>query len=160
MQTITIGVVRNRPFRSTDGFHICGDGGSGQMDWDHPVTPRRLLLWPDAPIIPGHLLGGHGMSLHLDGVRPDGFLEGAHLLDTHMRPAAAVVYEAGPFVFGRFRHAVVMEDAVGNAAAGAAVHETVINSDPPPATDLVPMAYDTQTGRLTFSFSGSDRLTG
>lgn len=161
MQAIRIGVVRSRSFCSTDGFQVYGDGGTGQMDWVHPVTPRRQLLWDDAPPLVGHLQGGHVMALHLDNVSPDGHLEGTHLLDEHFSPAATVVYETDPFVFGRFRHAVVIEDAVGNAVTeGATVHETVINSEPVPASDLLPVAHDPGTDRLTFSLSPSDRLTG
>ena len=161
MQAIRFGVVRGRRYRSTDGFHIYGDGGTGQMDWMHPVTPRRILLWDDAPAIAGHLLGGHVMGRHLDGVKVDGHLEGTHLLDENMFPATAVCYEMDPFVFGRFRHAVVMEDELGNATkTGLTVYETVINSYPAPADDFQPVLYDSQLDRLTFSFRSSERLTG
>jgi hypothetical protein len=161
MQAISFGVVRGRCYRSTDGFQIYGDGGTGEMDWDHPVTPRRILLWDDAPVIAGHLLGGHVMGPHLDGVRADGHLEGIHLLDEQMYPAVAVVYETWPFVFGRFGHAVVMEDGVGNETkTGLTVYETVINSDPASAGDLQPTSYDSGLDRMTFSFTPSERLTG
>ena len=161
MQRIAVGVVRNRCFRSGDGFQVYGDGGTGQMAWGHPVTPRRMLLWPDAPATAGHLLGGHLTAMHLDSIWADGHLEGTHLLDEHVRPGATVVYETGPFVFGRFRHAVVTEDAIGNATTqGVTVHETVVNSDPPPAGDLLPTDHDPATGIMAFSFTPSDRLTG
>jgi len=131
------------------------------MDWDHAVTPRRVLLWPDAPAVAGQLLGGHLMSVHLDGIRGDGHLEGTHLLDEYAYPASAVVFETQPWVFGQFRHAVVTEDAVGNAITdGVAVHGTVVNSAPPPADDLLPTQYESGADQMTFSFSQSDRLTG
>ena len=161
METIRIGVVPSRSYRATDGFHVYGDGGTGQVDWVHPVTPRRQLLWDDAPVVPGHLLGGHGMGLHLDNVCSDGHVRGTHLLDEHLIPAAAAVYETEPFVFGRFRHALVTEDAVGNATTqDVTVHETVVNAEPLTAGDLVPTAHDPASDRLTFSFSASERLTG
>jgi len=161
MQTIRIGVLRGRSFRSTDGFHVYGDGGRGQMDWVHPLTSRRELFWPDASPTAGHLLGGHVMGPHLDGVRPDGHLEGLHLRDRHLLPAAAVYYETDPLVFGRFGHAVVTQDAVGNSTtAGVTVYETVINSGPPPPGAFRPALYEGATDRLTLSFSPSERLTG
>jgi hypothetical protein len=120
-----------------------------------------VQFWPDAPAMAGHLQGGHVMATHLDSVLPDGHLEGTHLQDGHHWPAAAVAYEAGPFVFGRFGHAVVTTDMIGNATTqGVTVQETVVNSDPPPASDLMPTGYDPVTGRMTFSFTASDRLTG
>ena len=143
------------------GFHVYGDSGTGQIDWLHPVTPRREMLWENVPPGVGHLLGGHVMGLHSDHVTPDGHLEGTHLLDEQGYPAAVVTCETQPFVFGRFLHAVVTQDAAGNAQTqGVAVSATVVNSEPPPPSDLRPTAYDAQTQRLTFSFSPSDRLTG
>ena len=161
MERGAVGVVRGRRFRSVDGFEVYGDGGTGTVDEDHAVTPRRVLLWPDVAVMAGHLFGGHVMAVHLDSVGSDGQFEGTHLLDEHLYPAAAVVFETGPRVFGRFRHAVVTEDAVGNAtAAGVTVHETVVNSDPPAASDLMPVAHDSGTDQLTLTFVPSDRLTG
>jgi hypothetical protein len=161
MQTIRIGVVRGRAYHSSDGFHVYGDRGTGVMDWVHPVTPRRELFWPDAAAMAGHLLAGHVMGPHLDSVRPDGHLEGVHLLDECLMPAAAILYESDPLVFGRFRHAVVTEDAIGNATqAGVTIHETVINSEPAAARDLKPVSYDAGSHRLTLAFSPSERLVG
>lgn len=160
MQAIQIQVVPSRSFCSGDGFQVYGDGGTGQMDWSYALTSRRRLFWPDASAAAGHLLGGHAMGPHLDGIRPDGHVQGMHLLDEHLFPAASIIYETDPLVFGRFRHAVVTEDAAGNATTtGVTVHETVINSAPPPAFDFRPAAWDQGDGRLTFSFSPSDRLT-
>jgi len=161
MQAIRIAVVRSRCYRSSDGFHIYGDSGSGQMDWTHPMTPRRVPLWPDAPIMAGHLFSGHLMCPHLDSISVDGHLEGTHLLDQHGLPAAAMAYETDAYVFGRFGHAVVMEDAAGNAqTSGIAIYETVINSEPASAEDFQIASYEPGEDRLTFSFSPSERLCG
>ncbi|UCD28527.1 MAG: hypothetical protein JSV03_15835 [Planctomycetota bacterium] len=161
MQAIKLGVVRNRNYRSADGFHIYTDGGSGQMDWMHPATPRRILFWEDAPLMAGHLLAGHVMAQHLDSVWIDGHLEGTHLLDEFLLPATTIFYETDLFVFGRFRHAVVTEDSLGNATTdGVVVCQTVINSEPGQANDFLPISYDSQNDRLTFSFTLSERLTG
>ena len=161
MQAIRIGVVRGRQFHSSDGFQVYGDRGSGTIDWVHPVSPRRQLLWEDAAVSGQHLRNGHCVGPHLDGVRPDGHLEGTHLLDACLWPAAAIVFETDAFVFGRFSHGVVTEDGLGNAnLVGVTVHQTVVNSAPEPAFDLRPSSYDMGTGRLTLTFVPSDRLVG
>lgn len=161
MVRISISVVRGRSFRSVDGFQVYGDSGSGTVDYDYPLTSRRQLLWDDMPVLVGHMLDGHVMSVHLDGVVTDGHLEGTHLLDEHSYPAATTVFESRPHVFGRFRHTVVMEDAVGNmTTSGVTVHGTVVNSDPPPADAFVPSSHDGGTDQLTFTFGPSDYLVG
>ncbi len=161
MQYIQISVVRDARFRSVDGFHIYGDGGSGVMDWVHPVTARRLLFWDDALQIAAHLLGGYLMGFHLDSIRKEGHLSGTHLLDRHELPAGTTRVALGPFVFGRFRHAVVTEDELGNRKqAGVVVHETLVNSAPSAAGHLKAAGFDKQTGVLTLSFTPSERLIG
>jgi len=161
MQAVLIQVVRSRAYCSEDGWHVYGDGGTGSMDWDNPVTPRRQLFWDDVPPIARHMLGGHTMGHHLDGVLPDGHCEGLHLLDEHLWPAMGMAWETPAFVFGRFQHAVVTEDSVGNAeTSGVNVFEQVINSDPPPPHGLCPQSHDSGADRLTLSFDASDQLIG
>ncbi len=161
MQRVRIEVVRSRPYCSTDGFQVYTDGGTGVMDWSHPATSRRVLLWDDVPPMAGHLLGGHVAAQHLDGRMPDRHGDQTWLLDEHLLPAGTVGWESEPRVFGRFRFAVVTEDAAGNSAIeGVQVYEQVVNSEPAPAADLCPQAYDQPTGRLTLGFTPSRRLVG
>ncbi len=161
MQRVRLVVLRSGRFAPDEGFHVYGDGGTGIMDWAHPVTPRRILFWDDLVPQAGHLLGGHMTGRHVGGVPRDGHLEGTHLYDGHLEPALAIFFETEPHVFGRFRHAVVTEDAAGNAqTAGATVYERVIHAEPLPARDLRPTAFDEGSGRLTFAFTPSDRLIG
>lgn len=131
------------------------------MDWSHPLTSRLMMFWEDAAIVPGHLLGGHVRSEHLDSVRRDGHLTGTHLLDNQGYPAGTTVFESAPHVFGRFRYAVVTEDVYGNRqTSGVQIDEFVINDDPPAASELRPMDRDVQTGQFTFSFRPSAKLVG
>lgn len=161
MQRVRIEVVRSQSYCLTDGFQVYTDGGTGVMDWVHPATPRRVLLWDDLPPMAGYLLGGHMAGQHLDGRMPDRHGEQTWLLDEHLLPAGTVAWESGPHVFGRFKFAVVMEDAAGNAATeGVRVYEQVINSEPAPPADLRPEAYDPVTGRMTLRFTPSGRLAG
>jgi len=161
MQRVRIEVVRSRRYGPTDGYQVYTDRGTGVVDWDHPATARRVLLWEDVPAVAGHLLGGHARGPHLCGVEPDGHCEGTWLLDEHLRPAVAVRWESEVHVFGRFKYVVAMEDAAGNAAIEeAVVHETIINSEPVPAMGLRGESYDQATGRLALRFTPSWKLVG
>lgn len=161
MQMIRFTVTPDSRYRSIDGFQVYGDGGTGVMDWEHPITPRRLAFWNDAVSASLHLAGGHLVGAALDSVRIEGHLAGTHLLDTHEVPTGEIAFETGPFVYGRFRHAVVTEDELGNATRdGVVVYETVVNSDPPGASDLKAVAHERATGVLTLSFQPSERLVG
>jgi hypothetical protein len=161
VQAIHIAVLRSRKYWATDGFQVYSNHGSGPIDWDHPETARRVMFWEDAPGSAGQHLAAHLVCTFLDGIRPDGHLEGTHLFDERGYPAAALVYDSDPLVFGRFQHAVVTQDAVGNARTdGITIHETVINSAPPPAADLRVLGLIYETALLEFVFTPSPRLIG
>lgn len=161
MQTIQIAVVRESRYRSGDGFEVYADGGSGVIDWVHPVTSRRQLFWEGATAMMSHLGAGHLRGYHLDSISCDGHIHGTHLWDQHLQPAGVVRCEMGPFVFGRFRHAVVNQDELGNKdAAGAAIHSTVINSTPPSARRLRVEVHERTADTVRFSFEPSERLAG
>ncbi|HOA73996.1 MAG TPA: hypothetical protein PL151_07730 [Phycisphaerae bacterium] len=161
MQMIQFAVVREARFRSVDGFHVCGDHGKGTIDWAHPLTPRRLLFWDDALPMQPHLQAGHLMGHHLDSIFREGHLAGTHLLDRHGEPAGVIIFEAGPYVFGRFKHVVWTQDELGNQTyLETDVHETLINSYPPAASNFRVEHFDEQTGVMTFSFKPSQKLVG
>lgn len=161
MQRIHISVVRSRKYRATDAFQVYSDHGGGTMDWAHPETARRMMFWEDAPGGAGQHLGAHLLGARFDGIRPDGHLEGTHLLDQRAYPAATLTYTSDPLVCGRFRYAVVTQDAAGNALTeGLAQYETVINSTPPPAADLRMLGIPYGSPGYEFTFTPSPRLIG
>jgi len=159
MQKVRVIVTRRREFVAGDGFQVYGDGGTGQVDFTTPLTDGTVPFWPDAPPRAGHLFDAHLVLRHLDNVEPDGHLSGLHLCDEHLRPAAAIVFEAGPYCFGAFTHAVKVFDAWGNASLlDAAEQTTVVNSSPRSPSDLARAGFEAQTDQITFSFTPSPDL--
>jgi hypothetical protein len=156
MQRIRIGLVRSG-CASGGGFQVYAGSGAGGIDWSHPITPRRQLFWPEAEGFAGHLLGGHISRRHLEAFCSDGHVQGTHLLDRALQPAAVVSFEAGPYVFGRFHYALVPEDAVGNPGEAVLV-EKVLSSEPAGASRLLPTDCAAD-GRLVFTFIPSIKLT-
>ncbi len=161
MERLRFMVVRPRSAGSESGFHVYGNGGAGEIGWVHPLTLRRILFAPDVPPAAPHLLAEHLGAMHLDTFVSDGHLHGTHLLDGHLIPMASMTYLTPPLVFGRFRHAVVIEDEVGNADPESAVmDESVVNSAPPPPSGLRAVGHDVMSDRMTFSFEASLKLVG
>lgn len=161
MQILELNVMPARRYVSQDGFQVYADHGTGVMDWSHAVSGRRLPFWEDASPAANHLEGAQGVSPHLDAVRWPGHALTLHLVHEHLYPTSPVTWHSRPLVFGRFRYAVVAEDAAGNARTEDALIRTfVINSEPTGPTDLRPAAFSFDTGRHTFGFTGSDQLVG
>jgi hypothetical protein len=151
---VTIQVVRGRRFGSMHAFVIRDAAGRA-------VTPRPLRLWPERRGFAGHLCGLHAAVRHCDNIEPDRWFEGTHLLDEQLLPAAAIRYEIGPHVFGRFRYEVEITDEFGNRSADEAVtFHGVISSWPAPARGLRVTGWDESSGRLSFCFETSEQLVG
>jgi hypothetical protein len=154
MQRVRVAVGRLRKYASDVAFEVFGDLGTGTIDFDHPLTPRPVALWPGAARRVGHLSDGHLALRHLDSVSPDGHLESGHEETEHLLPAIAVTFDTPAYVFGRFQHAVTVSDGAGNASAASTAAVTV-NSSPTIPEGVTRSGYDAQTDRVTFSFVAS-----
>ncbi len=152
MQRVRIQVPRLRCYGADTGFQVYGDGGTGTIDYAHPLTPQVVALWPEAERRAGHLSDGHLMIRHLDGMDPDGHLEGTHLSDNHLTPAGEIHFDTPAYVFGRFRHGVRMVDGAGNESAAT---ETVVSvNGAPTAPACVERAgYDALGDVVAFTFT-------
>ena len=154
MQRVQVRVDRLRRYDSDVRFEVFGDLGTGVIDFDHPLTPRPVALWPEGAPRRGHVRDGHLTVRHLDSVSPDGHLESTHVDSEHLYPALASLYETPPYVFGRFQHSVKMSDAAGNVSAASTAAITV-NSAPTVPECVTRLAYDIGQDKLTFSFEPS-----
>lgn len=153
MQRVRLIITGRSGYAAGDRFEVFGDGGSGQIDYDHPLTDRPVPFWPEAVPRRGHLLDGHLELPHAEGTWPDGHLEGVHLLDDHGRPSAPVMFDTPEYVFGAFTHGVRPVDRLGNVFGGEPSETTqTINSSPPRPFNFSLSAFDEATGQAVFSF--------
>ena len=81
MKRVRFSVPRSVCHSADVSVELYGDLGIGSIDYERPLPPGRVRLWPAAPALAGHLLDGHLAAAHLDSVIVDGHLEGAHLRD-------------------------------------------------------------------------------
>ena len=161
MQSVRILIPRRTEYRAGDVFDVFGNGGSGAIDFLNPLTSRRLMVWPETADRRGHLLDGHLTNKHLDGIRPDGHLEGIHLNDRFLMPAGALLVEVGRYVFGRFDHAVPLYARFGNPPAPPPRPLSTVSTSRPSAPErLSAQSYDAGNDQVTFSFEPSLKLVG
>ena len=153
MQRIRFLVPRSVTYSADISFELCGDLGSGTIDFTRPLPPGRTRLWPAGAARAGHLHDAHLIMRHLDSVDVDGHLEGMHEGDEHLQSALAVTVESPRYVFGRFRHAIRMFDGAGNTSAESPPeHVQTINAAPPPPRGLRRIGWDEAQHRLRLAF--------
>ncbi len=154
MQRIRFEMLRLRAYTGDSAFEVFGDLGTGSVDVAHPLTPRAVAIFPEFVLRLGHLLDGHVVGRHLDGVDWDGHLEGSHLRDEHLFPASSQVFDTPGYVFGRFLHEVKVLDGAGNVSSATGDARTV-NAAPPSPECVRRSGYDVGTDVATFAFEAS-----
>ena len=152
MQRVRLLIPRMIDYPADTAFELFGDLGSGAIDYDHPLPPGQVRLWPEAPPRAGHLEEGHLIARHLDSVRVDGHLEGVHLTAEHLDPVLAVAVVSPRYVFGRFKHALRMIDSAGNASPNSVVDTRTINTAPDAPRGLRRTGWDGGNASVKFTF--------
>jgi len=151
--TIRIGVPVG--YTPGDVARLCGDGGSGTVDYDNPLPGHAMPLFPDGTGVYGcgyapcgaAPCGGHwlvgtwpGCGRAPCGVDPCG--TGGPILTAHTRVTACGTYKFG------FR----IEDQAGNANAGSPGEVAVaVHTAPLRPTRLTKNSYDPLTETLTLA---------
>jgi len=159
VETVVIEVPRRRAIRGGDAFEVFGDGGTGTIDAQTPVTDRPIAFWAGLPRRDGHTEGGHLVGLHLDHVITDGHLSGRHIAAEHLWPAAAMTFVTRPLYFGVFGFAVGVVDQAGNRSEQlSAVASRVVNAAPRPAGELKRGTFDGVTQEMSFTLTPSPDL--
>ena len=159
VQSVVIEVQRRGSIRGGDGFEVFGDGGTGTIDTQTPLTDRPIGFWEGLPRQEGHTKDGHLTGLHLDHMIPDGHLAGRHVTAEHLWPAAAMTFVTQPLYFGIFRFAVGMVDQAGNRSGQLSpVVSRVVNAAPRQASELVRGTFDGVTRRMSFTLTPSPDL--
>jgi len=153
MRRVELDIPRLRRYSADVAFEVYGDLGAGVMDYDHPLPPGRVPLWPAAAPRAGHLLDGHLALRHLDSVACDGHLDTLHLEAEHLYPARPIWFLSPGYVFGRFAHAVRMFDGAGNHdGQSEPVATFTINEAPTAPTSCHQWLADGQTGQVEVFF--------
>ena len=159
MESVTIEVQRGRSVRGGEGFEVFGDGGSGVLNTQTPLTDRPVWFWAGRPRQAGHLFDGHLGGRHMDSIAPDGHLSGRHLAAEHLWSARLLSFATRRLYFGRFQFAVGMVDGAGNRSSILSpVVQRIVNSSPRRASDLSRSGFDAASRRLSFSFAASPDL--
>jgi hypothetical protein len=152
VQRLRFLAARKSTWATDTALALYGDLGSGTVDFDHPLPPGFVAMWPATPGSAGHLQAGHLQTTHLSGVGPDGHLDGIHLRHPHLAPMMPLVVASPSYVFGRFRHVIRTFDSAGNTLASGAFEDVRTINAAPAAVDGVRRVTPCAGGSVRFVF--------
>jgi len=150
--SITISFTVTSGYNLGDYVQLHGNGGSGSVDWDTPLTEKQYNLFPNGAgrfgwgHFPwGHAPWGHGQSLRTAGW---GHLPWGHFPWGHgatIIEASTIVTGCGSYIFGFKGY-----DQAGNAHTGTPDEITVpVHIAPAQPTPLEFNSYNKTTNILT-----------
>jgi len=148
---ITIKQVIGLGYQPGDWARLHGNGGSGAIDWNTPLSSRVWPLFPEgagiygfghAPF--GHHRFGHGVSKRTGGFGHSPFGCGPFGYGCVVLTATVAVAACGAYKFG-FK----IYDAAGNDQAGTPDEiEVIVHIAPPAPTGLKLVSYQKTTDLL------------
>ena len=151
MKRITIQFVVPTGYMPGDRARLHGNAGSGQIDWENPLTGRYLDLFPNAAGLFGFGRAAFGMHRFGEGFAsgvpgfgrlPFGrhpFGHGTAVIEAHDTATAC----------GMYKYGLACYDDAGNVHVGSPEEVTVeVHMAPPPPTGLTKNSYNKQTNVL------------
>ena len=138
--------------------YTVGDRADVYLD-DVKINKSPIAFFPGVAAHPGHLVGGHLNTPHLDTTPRVGHLEGAHLVDRHLGGAKLITVTTAPLYYGEHTVRVEVFDYLGNPSPGDPIERAIfVDTGPTPPKNLRFQSQD-GTGPVTFSFTPSVELT-
>ena len=137
-----------------DYAHVCGDGGSGTIDYDNPLTDEPIELWPE-PLrrwgfgTDAFGRGDFGYSSNAaPGLGAGGFGFGPFGCDAEL-----IRWRSEPLEDGQYLFAVRLFDRCGNADGGSILEKQIDIVGVPSQPTSLQLDYDCDENRLTLSWS-------
>lgn len=121
-----------------DYARLCGNGGSGDIDYDNPLTNEKFQLFPDGGGIYGwyHQPWGKFAWYHGHSSRTPGWYHQPWGKFPWYYGTAVIEVEYEVETCGDYKFALQVYDSLGNANTGSPEEVTAIIHIAPPAPDI------------------------
>ena len=142
--------VLSLPFEGQS--QVFSDGGSGQIDYESPVTKEGLRLWPGWQDKGGFGLSTFGLSdFGYDGSASVGFGRGYFGQGQFGFDADQIKWQSSELVTGRYKFGVKIMDRAGNSSTGTETETITMILAAQGAEELEAESYDKGQNKLILS---------
>ncbi len=148
---VRIQILRSQSIPLGSFLNLYFDNASGDIDYNNPLNPEPIPVWPDRCLKTGFGLGKFAKDdFGYDGDAAIGFGKGLFAQGPFGFDADAVSWTSPPLLTGQYRFAVGVRDI--NAAITYSDERSIyVNSPAVPAKKLSVHSYDPQTKQITFT---------
>jgi len=149
---ITVQYTVGLNYRLGDYARLHGNSGSGEIDWDTPITGDKIDIFPDGAGIYGygHYPYGHNPYGHAAALGVAGYGHYPYGHNPYGYGAVSITSKVPVTRCGDYKFGFKVYDAAGNAHTGTPGEVTaVVHIAPPAPRGLKLNSYDPDTDILT-----------
>lgn len=151
---ITLLRSQNLPMDATADIHF--DNGTGQIDYDNPITNKPIRIWPSWQDKAGYGMNQFGLSdfgwdsAAAVGLGRGSFGHGQFGLDADTIEWISPILTSGTYKFG-----VKVRDASGKQSTGSETEPITVTPAAKPAEGLSVFSFDRQTNQLVLKIESN-----
>ncbi|MHC4116004.1 MAG: hypothetical protein ACYSWO_00710 [Planctomycetota bacterium] len=125
------------------------DNGTGQVDYDNPLTDSPIQIWPAWQDKAGFAMSGFGLGdFGYDSAAAVGFGRGSFAKGQFGLDADTVEWISPPLQSGTYKFGVKITDKSGNQSSAGETEPITVIPAARPADELSLMSFDRQTNQL------------
>ena len=141
---------QNLPLGATAQIYF--DNGSGEIDYENPLTNSPIGLWPAWQDKAGFGMSRFGISdFGYDGATAIGFGKGSFGNGLFGLDADTIEWTSPPLIAGVYKFAVIVTDQEGNQSSVSETGPIIVTPAARPAEKLEISSYDKQTNELVLN---------
>ncbi len=151
---VAISMLRDQDLPAGAMIEVYSNNGSGDVDYNQPITDMPIEVWPCWQDKAGFGMGGFSDSdFGYDSAAAVGFGKGIFGRGWFGSDADAVEWESEQLAAGVYKFGVKVIDEAGNVSSSTETSEITVIPAPSPAADLEVDSFDKQTNELVLSVS-------
>ena len=146
---VKITMLRSQNLPAGATAEIYFDNGTGQIDYDNPLTDSPLRIWPAFQDKAGFAMSGFGLGdFGYDSAASVGFAKGSFGLGQFGLDADTIEWTTPELKNGTYRFAVKLRNSSGRQSSSSETGPITVTPGAKPAEGLSVSSFDNQTNQL------------
>ncbi len=152
--TITLLQSQNLPAGATAQIYF--DNGTGQIDYNNPITDTPIMIWPAWQDKAGLGMSGFGIGdFGYDSAAAIGFAKGSFGHGQFGLDADTIEWTSPLLPSGTYKFGVKVRDASGRQSTGSETGSITVTPAARPAEGLSVSSFDKQTNQLVLNIENN-----
>jgi len=149
---VKLTLLRSQNLPAGAAANIYFDSGTGQIDYEHPLTDSPIPIWPAWQDKAGFAMGGFGLGdFGYDSAAAVGFGKGAFGCGQFGLDADTIEWASPALPAGIYRFAVKVTDRSGTQSSTSETEPITVTPAARPADGLSISSWDGQTNQLVLA---------